>query len=602
MKKSRMAAIGLAAAVLTVFAPSRTLAADQAAVDKAVEKAVEFLKRSRAGNHWEYHIPSKEYSIGLTALCTLSLLEAGVPRTDPVVASSARYVRDQVASLSVAGGHNTYPLSLCIILLDKMYPDAGGTIKSLSVRLAAAQNQKTGAWTYQCPPLDAKGSFDQWAKFLSDRQDKGLPENAPETLNGTGGPGDNSNTQFAILALWVGRRHGVKVNYPLFLAERRFRKTQQSTGGWCYGLEAGGSFNSTPSMTAAGLLALALGFSSSKESGVTIVRSGSGKLDAGGGPDSKGGSAPQETLDTDFQVVKAQQYLGQVMKERGVRDIEHLHYFLWSLERVCVTYGWDKQIDGVDWYDWGAKILLSSQASDGSWPASGHSGVIADTCFSILFLKKADLVPDARDAMKRTVVRAEGPNAKKGTRDSKSVAGGGGAAKTDKPAEKELTAEQEEAIKAEQRLTAEANRLRDVVVGGAGIRQEEAIKKLRDTQGKQFTLAMVEAIKKIGGGGLQVQVRDALAERLQRQNAGGLKFYLGSNEPELKAAAAWAAALKPCKEVFPEIVPLVGDTDEMVSSKALEALKILSGGQDFGKSVDKWRDWWNKNNKATPPR
>src|SRR5262249_53862480 len=248
-------------------------------------------------------------------LCTLSLIEAGVPRTDPVVASGARYVRDQLSALSVARSNTTYPLALSIILLDKMYPDSSGTIKSLAVRLAAAQNQKTGAWTYECPPLDPKGGFDQWAKYLSDRQDKGLPENAPENVGGTGGPGDNSNTQFAILALWVGRRHGAKVNHPLFLAERRFRKTQEPQGGWSYGAESGASANPTPSMTAAGLLALALGFSSSRESGVTIVRSGSGKFDANSGPDSKGGGTPpQESLDNDTQVLKAQNYLTTVMK------------------------------------------------------------------------------------------------------------------------------------------------------------------------------------------------------------------------------------------------------------------------------------------------
>ena len=598
MKTSRMAVIGLAATVAYLLAPSMARAADQAAIDKSVERAVEYLKKVRAGNHWEYHIQSKEYSVGLTALCTLSLLEAGVPRTDPIVASGARYVRDQISALNGPHATATYPLALSIILLDKMYPDAGGTIRNLSIRLAAAQNQKTGAWSYECPPLDAKGKTEEWGKFLADHQDKGLPDNAPENLLGTGGFCDNSNTQFAILALWVGRRHGAKVNHPLFLAERRFRKTQEPSGGWSYGLEAGGGNHPTPSMTAAGLLALALGFSSSRESGVTIVRSGSGKLDVGSGPDSKGGSAPQESLDTDAQVMKAQQFLANYMKAETLGNIEHSYYFLWSLERVCVTYGWDKQINGIDWYAWGSKILLSAQAQDGSWPGDTHSGTVADTCFAILFLKKADLVPDARDAMKRTVVRAEGPSAKKGTKDSKNVAAGPGAQKDEKPAGKDLTAEQEEALKEEQRITAEANRLRDIVVGGAGIRQEEALKKLRDTQGKQFTMAMVEAIKKIGGGGLQVQVRDALAERLQRQNPNGLRFYLSSNEPELKAAAAWAAALKPCKEVFPDIIPLIGDTDEMVASKALEALKILSGGQDHGKSVDKWKDWWSKNNKA----
>ena len=50
-----------------------------------------------------------------------------------------------------------------------------------------------------------------------------------------GSVSDNSNTQFAILALWIGRRHGVAVTQPLLLAERRFRKTAAENGGWGYG-------------------------------------------------------------------------------------------------------------------------------------------------------------------------------------------------------------------------------------------------------------------------------------------------------------------------------------------------------------------------------
>src|SRR5262249_51501785 len=111
MKTSRMAVVGLAAGFACLCVLSLTWPAEQSAqadqgaqsaVDRSVEKAVEYLKKCRAGNHWEFQIPSKEYSTGLTALCTLSLIEAGVPRTDPVVASGARYVRDQLSALSVA--------------------------------------------------------------------------------------------------------------------------------------------------------------------------------------------------------------------------------------------------------------------------------------------------------------------------------------------------------------------------------------------------------------------------------------------------------------------------------------------------------------------
>ena len=126
--------------------------------------------------------------------------------------------------------------------------------------------------------------------------------------------------------------------------------------------------------------------------------------------------------------------------------------------------------------------------------------------------------------------------------------------------------------------------------------QEEALQKLRDTPGKDYTTALVEAVKQTSGG-LQNQLRDALAERLMREEPKELKRCLASDEKELQVAAAWAAALKSRKEVIPEIIALLASTDDAVSTKAVEALKILSGGEDFGKSSDKWKAWWEKQKK-----
>jgi len=46
-----------------------------------------------------------------------------------------------------------------------------------------------------------------------------------------------------------------------------------------------------------------------------------------------------------------------------------------------------EKIGGKDWYSWGAELLLVSQKQDGSW--SGEYGY-ADTCFALLFLKRAN--------------------------------------------------------------------------------------------------------------------------------------------------------------------------------------------------------------------
>jgi hypothetical protein len=77
-------------------------------------------------------------------------------------------------------------------------------------------------------------------------------------------------------------------------------------------------------------------------------------------------------------------FKGQVVKARAWGDL----YYLWSLERMAVAYDW-KTLDGVDWYAWGADLLTSAQGDDGGW-SDAFPGV-PDTCFALLFLKRANV-------------------------------------------------------------------------------------------------------------------------------------------------------------------------------------------------------------------
>src|SRR5262249_38782331 len=73
-------------------------------------------------------------------------------------------------------------------------------------------------------------------------------------------------------------------------------------------------------------------------------------------------------------------------------------YYLWSLERVCVILSLDT-IARKDWYNWGAEVLLANQTRTGAWMGEyGNSG--ADTCFALLFLKKANLAHDLNNSIR----------------------------------------------------------------------------------------------------------------------------------------------------------------------------------------------------------
>jgi hypothetical protein len=214
--------------------------------------------------------------IGATALAGLTLLVCDVEADDPAVQRAAQAVRHDCPALS-----HTYSIALAILFLDRLAdPDDTPLIESLTVRLLAGQIQASGDWTYSCPApndaevrrlkvmLDLRGrGIGRRDAPLGKRTVKNLPQPIQEQLlqiqRGVVGPpgqvGDKSNTQFATLGLWVGRRYGLPVDGSLRLAEAGLRACQNADGGWGYVRSTEKVGGSTPSMTCAGLFGLAMG-------------------------------------------------------------------------------------------------------------------------------------------------------------------------------------------------------------------------------------------------------------------------------------------------------------------------------------------------------
>jgi hypothetical protein len=57
-------------------------------------------------------------------------------------------------------------------------------------------------------------------------------------------------------------------------------------------------------------------------------------------------------------------------------------YYMYALERVGMLYG-TELIGTHKWYPEGARVLVDTQDAGGSW------GDTTDTCFALLFLKRA---------------------------------------------------------------------------------------------------------------------------------------------------------------------------------------------------------------------
>ena len=186
---------------------------------------------------------------------------------------------------------------------------------------------------------------------------------------------DNSNTQFALLALWAARRYDVPATRSLNLLTRRFLTSQNGDGSWGYLYKFGGGDPERPPMTCVGLLGLAVGYGLAHEAGV----------------------APQGFVQDPRIVHGFAALTKNVGTPRGrMRDLPMQNlYFLWSVERVGVLYNL-RTIGTKDWYRWGAEILVANQQPAGHWDKGGYHGadVTIDTCLALLFLKRANLATD----------------------------------------------------------------------------------------------------------------------------------------------------------------------------------------------------------------
>jgi hypothetical protein len=190
---------------------------------------------------------------------------------------------------------------------------------------------------------------------------------------------DNSNTQFAILGIWVASRHGVPVEHALAAIAYRFRNSQKPDGGWLYGRTDA----SSPAMTGAGLLGLAVGL---------------GLAHPEGSPPPQPGSAPRNSA-VERGLRHLAESIGKPVDDISASAAEALPgvnaYFLWTLERVGVLYNL-RYIDGKDWYRWGAQVTLQRQRDDGSWHKGAYPGCSppVDSCLTLLFLNRSNLVQD----------------------------------------------------------------------------------------------------------------------------------------------------------------------------------------------------------------
>ncbi len=643
---SWLVAVGLGAALLALPAPAQ----DKETINQALERGVRYLKSQQLENGTWAHTYN-----GATSLCALTLLECGVPADDPAVQKAAKAVRKDMV-----GGTHVYSISLAILFLDRLgEPGDVALIEALTTRLLEAQTAY-GGWNYATPPVGeaevrrlttatASGAGTERRKpgetekrevkdLAPEIQDqlKRLPARRAAFAAQEIRAGDNSNTQFAILALWVARRHGLPVDQALLETEARFRRSQnRADGGWGYMVSMGEGFGpgmgplvggdgpnpqgakpdglvagslplgnrgigSNGPMTCAGLLGLGLAYGAWNETTLRTDPKAGGSTRPG---PAGGGGAPKDP-DKDVNVKLGLRALGACVGNPGGEvptignnsRVGRAYYFLWSLERVAVAFDLDT-IGNKDWYGWGCEILLANQDGSGGWTNGEYSEGCCDSAFAMLFLKRVNLLGDLTRSLKGKI---------KDPGKRILAAGDVGGAALKKDAASAATAKAAKAMPPLPQPETPAGRLVSQLLDGSGARQDDALAKLRDGKGAAYTDALAAAIHRLNGP-IKKKAREALAERLSGLKAITLGDKMEDEDLEVRRAAALACAMKEDTTNVGKMIDLLQDPESTVVRASHAALKELTK-QDFGpgedptpaetaKAVAAWKAWWQKNGK-----
>ena len=191
-------------------------------VRTSIARGAEYLKskQNKVEGNWAEH-PGQPG--GMTALCTLALLNAGVDPDDESIQKALKYLR------GLGKPKMVYSTSLATMAMVAADPSPRNKDKALIRRNA---------------------------EYLASIQIKGGEKKGTWAYSNSQGNGDNSNTQFALLALHEAQRVGVEVREDVWRLSRNYwiRTQNESSGGWGY-------FEGQPttgSMTCAGIASVVI--------------------------------------------------------------------------------------------------------------------------------------------------------------------------------------------------------------------------------------------------------------------------------------------------------------------------------------------------------
>ncbi len=362
---------------------------DQADVDAAIKKGAEFLK-SRGGGFSDSFLQSE--------LVVLTLLHADVPVNEAPLEEGIKWVKGlDVEKLGFRD--KVYRIGIASMALWSLSAQTNQEKLAQFAYFLVANQGEQGEWDYgvnvelpkELKPPDEPGAIVSGGEGgtvkLPPKKPGGgsqVQKRIPINPKRIGTDHDYSNMQYALLGLRACAEAGCVIPEKTWKdALKNLEAGQFPEGAWGYAwlMPANMAPGTTlthgdkpyGSMTCSGLC------------GTIICRH---FLKEDWKKDKKVAKA-KEWIGKNFSVEEHPKYdqTGGIPMAGGKKQF--YYYYLYSLERAGMLA--DTEVfGGHDWYNEGAKVLLAQQQADGSWPDDEmKNGNIDDTCFAILFLRRA---------------------------------------------------------------------------------------------------------------------------------------------------------------------------------------------------------------------
>jgi hypothetical protein len=351
---------------------------DEVKVDQAIKKGIAWLRKA----------PSPATHAGIKdsdELILWTYVHAGVPESDP---DFQKYFKKMLAGPL----EKTYKVALQAMILEELDRVKHQERIAQCAQFLVDNQAQNGQWGYGNPSEFVKEvKVPEPAKSVETGGERGVRDfgaerKKPKVVQRVAvkkmkdGPeaGDNSNTQYAALGLRACFDSGIELPEAVVLMAVKWWRESQ--------------FPSPPK--------------DADKDGKPDVVSGSGKAEGWNYKDktAQADKAPYHAMTAGgtSSLIIYDYMLGREWKQHShVKEgmnwlaqnwsVNTNYYYMYGLERTGILFG-TEQIGTRDWYAEGAKLILRNQNADGSWgkrKEEDKDRLTHDTCFAILFLRKA---------------------------------------------------------------------------------------------------------------------------------------------------------------------------------------------------------------------